>query len=100
VQQFRAPEFFPGGPPNFSPAVPPNVPTAAPRNGPAPANTQAGARNVYDFTGEGPAKSRMVAGYISTPDGNTWFLKMTGDAEPVGKAKPDFMTILGSVRLD
>ncbi len=62
--------------------------------------TKAGALNVYDFTSEGPAKSRMVAGYISTPDGNTWFLKMTGDAEPVGKAKPDFMTILGSVRLD
>ena len=41
-----------------------------------------------------------MAGYISTPDGNTWFLKMTGDADPVAKAKPDFMTILGSVRLD
>jgi hypothetical protein len=62
--------------------------------------TKAGALNVYDFTSEGQAKSRLVAGYISTPDGNTWFLKMTGDADPVGKAKPDFMTILGSVRLD
>jgi hypothetical protein len=62
--------------------------------------TKAGALNVYDFTSEGQAKSRMVAGYISTPDGNTWFLKMTGDADPVAKAKPDFMTILGSVRLD
>jgi hypothetical protein len=62
--------------------------------------TKAGALNVYDFTSEGQVKSRLVAGYISTPDGNTWFLKMTGDADPVGKAKPDFMTILGSVRLD
>ena len=62
--------------------------------------TKAGALNVYDFTGEGMAKSRMVAGYISTPDGNTWFLKLTGDADLVAKAKPDFMTILGSVRLD
>jgi hypothetical protein len=62
--------------------------------------TKAGALNVYDFTSEGQAKSRMVAGYISTPDGNTWFLKLTGDAEPVAKAKPDFLTILGSVRLD
>jgi hypothetical protein len=62
--------------------------------------TKAGALNVYDFTSEGQAKSRMVAGYISPPDGNTWFLKMTGDADPVAKAKPDFMTILGSVRLD
>jgi hypothetical protein len=62
--------------------------------------TKAGSLSVYDFTSEGQVKSRMVAGYISTPDGSTWFLKLTGDATPVAKAKPDFMTILGSVRLD
>ena len=62
--------------------------------------TKAGALNVYDFTSDGQAKSRMVAGYISTPDGNTWFLKLTGDADPVGKAKPDFMRILESIHLD
>ena len=62
--------------------------------------TKAGALNVYDFTSEGQVKSRMVAGYISTPDGNTWVLKLTGDAAPVAKAKSDFMSILGSVRLD
>ena len=62
--------------------------------------TKAGSLNVYDFTSEGQAKSRLVAGYISTPDGNTWFLKLTGDEDPVAKAKPDFLTILGSVRLD
>lgn len=62
--------------------------------------SKAGALNVYDFTSEGQAKSRMVVGYISTPDGNTWFLKLTGDADPVAKAKPDFTTILGSLRLD
>ena len=62
--------------------------------------TKAGALNVYDFTSEGQAKSRMVAGLIATPDGNTWFLKLTGDAGPVAKAKPDFMRILESLRLD
>lgn len=62
--------------------------------------TKAGALNVYDFTSEGQAKSRMVAGLISTPDGNTWFLKLTGDAGPVAKAKPDFMHLLESLRLD
>ncbi|MDP1832139.1 MAG: hypothetical protein Q8K67_08775 [Geothrix sp.] len=62
--------------------------------------TKAGALNIYDFTSDGQAKSRMVVGYISTPDGNTWFLKLTGDEGPVAKAKPDFMTILGSLRLD
>lgn len=62
--------------------------------------SKAGAVNVYDFTSQGVAKSRMLAGYISTPDGNTWFLKLTGDADPVAKAKSDFMTILGSLHLD
>jgi hypothetical protein len=62
--------------------------------------SKAGSVNVYDFTSDGQAKSRMVAGYISTPDGNTWFLKLTGDADPVAKAKPEFMTILGSLHLD
>ena len=62
--------------------------------------TKAGALNVYDFTSDGQTKSRMVAGLISTPDGNTWFLKLTGDADPVAKAKPDFMRILGSLSLD
>ncbi len=62
--------------------------------------SKAGALNVYDFTSDGQAKSRMVVGYISTPDGNTWFVKLTGDAAPVAKAKPDFMSILGSLHLD
>ena len=62
--------------------------------------TKVGLVNVYDFTSDGQAKSRMVAGYVTTPDGNTWFLKLTGDSDPVAKAKPDFMTILGSLHLD
>ncbi len=62
--------------------------------------SKVGTINVYDFTSDGQAKSRMVAGYVSTPDGNTWFLKLNGDADPVAKAKPDFMTILGSLHLD
>ncbi len=62
--------------------------------------SKAGTVNVYDFTSDGQVKSRMIAGYIATPDGNTWFLKLTGDADPVAKAKPDFMTILGSLHLD
>jgi len=62
--------------------------------------TKAGAVNAYDFLSEGQTKSRLVAGYISTPDGNTWFLKMTGDEAPVAKAKADFMSMLGSLHLD
>lgn len=62
--------------------------------------TKAGAVNLYDFTNDGPSKSRLVAGLISTPDGNTWFLKLTGDAAAAAKAKPDFMRLLESLRLD
>lgn len=62
--------------------------------------SKAGTVNTYDFTSDGQPKSRLVAGLISTPDGNSWFLKMTGDAAPVAKAKPDFTRILESLHLD
>lgn len=62
--------------------------------------TRAGALNVYDFTSEGATPNRMVAGYITTPDGNTWFLKLNGEAAPVAQARPDFMRILESLHLD
>jgi hypothetical protein len=62
--------------------------------------SKAGTVNVYDFTSEGQSKTRVVAGLITTADGNTWFLKLTGDATLVAKVRPDFMQILGSLHLD
>ena len=62
--------------------------------------SKAGMVSVFDFTSEGQTKTRMVAGLISTSDGNSWFLKLVGDAAPVGKAEPDFMRIIGSLHLD
>lgn len=62
--------------------------------------SKAGVVSVFDFTSEGQTKTRMVAGLISTSDGNTWFLKLVGDAGPVGKAEPDFMRLMGSIHLD
>ena len=62
--------------------------------------TKLGPVSVFDFTSEGNVKSRMVAGLITSADGNTWFLKLNGDADPVGKAKPDFMKLLETLRLD
>lgn len=61
--------------------------------------SKAGTVAVYDFTGAGDVKSRMVTGLLATPDGNTWFLKLVGEAEPVGKAKPAFMKFLESLHL-
>jgi hypothetical protein len=59
----------------------------------------AGAVSVYDFTSEGQAKTRMVAGLL-TAGGNSWFVKMVGDAEAVGAARGDFLHILESLRFD
>jgi hypothetical protein len=59
----------------------------------------AGSVSVYDFTSEGQAKSRMVAGLL-TAGGNSWFVKMVGDAEAVGAARGDFMRLLESLRFD
>jgi hypothetical protein len=62
--------------------------------------SKAGTVAVYDFTSPGQVQSRMVTGLLATADGNTWFLKLMGDAEPVGKAKPAFTKFLGSLHLD
>jgi hypothetical protein len=62
--------------------------------------SKAGTIALFDFTSEGQAKTRMVTGILSTPDGSSWFLKMVGDADPVAKAKPDFTRFMESLRLD
>jgi hypothetical protein len=61
--------------------------------------SKAGTVNVYDFTSEGTKKSRLVAGSLLI-DGSSWFVKLTGDAEPVAAARADFLRILESLRLD
>lgn len=61
--------------------------------------TPAGTVSVYDFTGEGKAKTRMVAGLLSA-DGNSWFIKMVGDADPVGASRSDFIHLLETLRFD
>jgi len=60
--------------------------------------SKAGPVSVFDFTSDGQVKSRMIAGLIST-SGNTWFVKMVGDAGPVGTAQPEFTRLLESLRL-
>jgi hypothetical protein len=62
--------------------------------------TKAGQVAVYDFTSLGESKTRMVAGLLATADGNTWFFKLMGDADPVAKAKPSFMKYLETLHLD
>jgi len=64
-----------------------------------PVKSKAGTVSVYDFTSEGAAPTRMISGLLAS-NGSTWFLKLTGEATAVGKAKPDFMHFLESLHLD
>lgn len=58
-----------------------------------------GSVTVFDLSAPAPSKARMVVGTFLLPAGDSWFFKLNGDADPVGKAKPDFLTLLGSLRL-
>lgn len=62
-------------------------------------STAAGDLAVYDFTSQGANKLRTVAGLASI-QGETWFLKLTGDAAAVAKVRPAFLDILGSIHLE
>jgi hypothetical protein len=61
--------------------------------------TKAGDVALYDFVSEGTVKTRTVAGFTVVA-GNTWFLKMTGDAGAVESARPAFLELIGSLYLD
>ncbi len=61
--------------------------------------TKAGPLHVYDFTSAGEPRNRLVAG-LTSARGDTWFVKVTGDAAAVGAARADFMKLLGSLRFE
>jgi hypothetical protein len=61
--------------------------------------TKAGPLAVYDFTNGGAAGTRVVAGLLEI-GGNTWFVKLTGDAPAVGAARSDFLKLLASLRVE
>jgi hypothetical protein len=61
--------------------------------------TKAGTVSVFDFQSEGQKKSRVIAG-LTASQGNTWFVKMTGDIDPVAAARTDFIHLLESLRFE
>ena len=61
--------------------------------------TRAGEVSLYDFTSEGQTRSRIVAG-LAAVAGNSWFVKMTGDERAVAAARPDFIRLVESLRLE
>lgn len=58
-----------------------------------------GAVTVYDFTGEGTKKPRLVVGLIKVDDA-TWYFKLMGDEDAVGKNKPAFIKLLEGLKRD
>ncbi len=62
--------------------------------------TPAGEVALYDFLGEGEKKSRMVVGSLTSPDGNSWFLKAVGDEAAVAAARADFVQLLETLRFE
>jgi hypothetical protein len=61
--------------------------------------SKAGPVSLYDFTSEGKTRSRTIAG-LTSARGNTWFIKMTGDADAVGTARPDFLRLMETLRFE
>lgn len=53
---------------------------------------------LFDYTSDGKAPTRLVAGILSA-GGNSWFVKMVGDAGPVAASRADFVRLLESLRL-
>ena len=62
-------------------------------------NTKAGPFAVYDFSSEGEKKSRLISA-LAVLDGNTWFLKMLGDAPAVASSRSDFFRLLEGLHVD
>jgi hypothetical protein len=58
----------------------------------------AGTLALFDYTSDGQQKTRMVAA-ILLAGGNSWFVKMVGDAGPVAASRADFVRLLESLRL-
>ena len=65
-----------------------------------PMVTKAGTLGLYELISDGIVKTRMTAALLAAQNGNTWFLKMTGDAEPVVANQADFVHLLESLHFD
>ena len=65
----------------------------------ATVRTRLGALFVYDFTGSGEKKTRLVAGMIQV-SGTMWFFKLMGDQKAVAAAKPAFLKLLEGLKND
>lgn len=63
-----------------------------------PLKSAAGQIATFDYTSDGKDRTRLVAGILSA-GGNSWFVKMVGDAGPVAASRAEFVRLLESLRL-
>lgn len=61
--------------------------------------TRAGAALLYDFTGPGETRTRLVAASLRLGD-STWFFKLNGPEAAVAAARPAFLQFLKGLRRD
>lgn len=61
--------------------------------------SRAGSVSLYDFTGGGESRTRLVAGLIKVR-GVTWFFKLMGAEKAVASARPDFLRLLEGLHSD
>ena len=54
---------------------------------------------VYDFTGSGEKRTRLVAGMVQV-SGTTWFFKLMGDEKAVAAQKAAFLKLLEGLKSD
>lgn len=64
----------------------------------ATVQSKAGPFNVYDFTSDGEKKSRMIVA-LAPVGGGTLFVKMLGDAAPVGAAREEFISLVEGIHV-
>jgi hypothetical protein len=60
--------------------------------------SKAGPFALYDFTSEGEKKSRMIVA-LAAVEGGTLFVKMLGDAAPVGAARQEFISLVEGIHV-
>ncbi|MBI5247575.1 MAG: hypothetical protein HY923_10370 [Elusimicrobia bacterium] len=61
--------------------------------------TKAGPAAIYDFTGTGEVRARLIAAVVNT-GGMTWFFKLKGDAAATETARPGFLSIIKGLKAD
>jgi len=62
-------------------------------------STKVGTVKIYDFTGEGAVRSRMIAAAVDT-GGTTWFFKLMGEAGATQSARAGFLAIIKGLKPD